>query len=236
METLAAEARAFGFRLTPTQEQLFNAYARELVAWNLRANLTSIAEPHEIQVKHFLDSLTCFLAIPDGLPLRTVLDVGSGAGFPGLPIKIYDPSLEVTLLESVAKKTDFLRHVAKLLDFQGLRVINGRAEALGQDPAHREAYDLVVARAVADLATLSEYCLPFCRVGGVFVAQKKAAIDAEIRNAAGAIATLGGELRRQVPVNLPGVEGRQLLVIVKTSPTPQRYPRRPGVPTKRPLI
>jgi 16S rRNA (guanine527-N7)-methyltransferase len=236
METLAAEAQAYGFRLTPDQEQLFTVYARELVAWNLRANLTSIAEPHDIQVKHFLDSLTCLLAIPAELEVRTVLDVGSGAGFPGLPIKIYDPSLEVTLLESVGKKTDFLRHMAGILNYQGLCVVNGRAEALGQDPAHREKYDLVLARAVAELAILSEYCLPFCRVGGVFIAQKKAAIDAEIRNATGAIATLGGELRRQLPVTLPRAESRQLLVIVKTSPTPPRYPRRPGVPAKRPLI
>lgn len=236
METFAAEARAFGFRLTPDQERLFALYSRELVAWNLRANLTSISEPHDIQIKHFLDSLTCLLAVPAGHEVRSVIDVGSGAGFPGLPIKIYDPTLDVTLLESVAKKTDFLDHMSRLLAFDGLHVINSRAETLGQDPAHREAYDLVLARAVAELAVLAEYCLPLCRVGGVFVAQKKVGIEAELRNATGAIATLGGELRRPIPITLPGAESRQLVVIVKTSPTPPRYPRRPGVPAKRPLI
>ena len=236
MQTLVTAAQALGFRLTPEQARLFQIYSDELVDWNRRLSLTTIVDPQDIQVKHFLDSLTCLSALPAGFRCSTVLDVGSGAGFPGLPIKIYDPSLQVTLLESVAKKAAFLEHVVTALGLTGVTVVTDRAEALGQNPDHRQRYDLVAARAVADLAVLAEYCLPFCRVGGYFVAQKKWGIDAELHNATGAVATLGGGPARQVAVHLPGLEQRQLIVVEKVRPTPPRYPRRPGLPAKRPLV
>lgn len=235
METLVSEARSLGLHITPAQARQFAMYAADLVAWNERANLTTIIGERDIQIKHFLDSLTCLWALPAKTDHTTVLDVGSGAGFPGLPLKIYDPSLQVTLLESVGKKTAFLAHVVERLGLTGVTVVTDRAESLGHNKAYRERYDVVVARAVADLAVLAEYCLPLCRVGGLFVAQKKAGIDAEMRGAAVAIATLGGGAVRQIDVALPGVDPRQLVVVEKARATPPRYPRRAGLPAKRPL-
>ncbi len=239
MQSLVNGAQALGFPLSPAQAQTFQRYADELITWNQRLNLTAITGPEDIRVKHFLDSLTCLQALrppiaPPTAP-RRVLDVGSGAGFPGLPLKIYDPSIHLTLLESAAKKARFLEGLVEHLGLTGVEVIADRAETLGQDPRYRETYDLVLARAVAELAVLSELCLPFCRIGGLFVAQKKAGIATEMKNAEGAIATLGGLLRQAIPVTLPTVAPRQLIVIEKVQATPSRYPRRPGLPAKRPL-
>lgn len=236
MEHLINGAKALGLPLSPSQVQAFQRYADELLAWNKRLNLTAITTPEGIQIKHFLDSLTCLLAIPPTSGPRRVIDVGTGAGFPGVPLKIYDPNIHLTLLESVRKKAAFLEHLVQTLDLQDVEIIVGRAETLGQDPRHRETYDVVVARAVAELPVLAEYCLPFCRVGGLFLAQKKAGIDEEIKSAEGAIDTLGGILHKVIPVNLPDTDPRQIIVVKKVRPTPPRYPRRVGVPAKRPLI
>jgi 16S rRNA (guanine527-N7)-methyltransferase len=235
MESLQTGAQALGLALSPVQVRLFQAYAGELVAWNQRLSLTAITSPEDIQVKHFLDSLTCLQALPPGFVCRRVLDVGSGGGFPGLPLKIFDPSLQVTLLETTVKKAVFLRHMVEYLGLTGVEVVAERAETLGQNPAYRGTYDLVVARAVAEMVVLAEYCLPFCRVGGLFVAQKKAGNAAEMTNAEGAVAALGGRMLPAIPVLLPGAEPRQLVVVEKVAATPSRYPRRPGIPTKRPL-
>jgi len=212
------------------------------VAWNEKFNLTAITDYDQVQIKHFLDSLTCLLA-DEGFT-RTIcqqsgiraIDVGAGAGFPGLPLKIVCPGLQLTLLEATGKKVGFLEHSVSRLGLEGVEVIKGRAEELGRDAAHRERYDLALARAVAELPVLVEYALPFCRLGGFFVAQKAADGDAEAKAAEGAIATLGGILRRIVHLELPHLaEPRSLAVIEKIAPTPEKYPRRPGTPSKRPI-
>jgi len=235
MESLLKGGQALGLTLSAAQLRLFQSYAEELAAWNQRLSLTAITSPEDIQVKHFLDSLTCLQALPPGFVCQRVLDVGSGGGFPGLPLKIHDPTLQVTLLETTIKKAEFLRHIVEHLGLMGVEVVAERAETLGQDPAYRETYDLVVARAVAEMAVLAEYCLPFCRVGGLFVAQKKAGAAAEMKNAQGAVTALGGRMLPAIPVLLPGAGPRQLVVVEKVSATPSRYPRRPGMPAKRPL-
>jgi 16S rRNA (guanine527-N7)-methyltransferase len=235
MEHLVSGALALGLSLQPAQVLLFQRYADELAAWNSRLSLTAITSPKDVQVKHFLDSLTCLQAIPPGFSVKRLLDVGSGAGFPGVPLKIYCPEVQLTLMEATSKKAEFLRQLVDVLGLQRVEVVADRAETLGQQAAYREQFDLVVARAVAEMAVLAELCLPFCRVGGLFVAQKKAGILAEMRAATGALEELGGQLQAVVPVHLPGVEPRQLLVVRKVAATPARYPRRPGMPAKRPL-
>jgi 16S rRNA (guanine527-N7)-methyltransferase len=234
LNLLQENARRFGWELTPAQVAAFQTYYDELVAWNERANLTAISGLEAVQIKHFLDSLTCLLAFPAGSGQR-VIDVGSGAGFPGLPLCIVRPDLRLTLLEAVGKKTDFLRAMVPRLGLAGVSIVQGRAEDVARDPEQREQYDIVLARAVAELRILAEYTLPFCRTGGIVIAQKRAGIDEEIASAARAISTLGGAVHACLSVELPGVEPRQLIVIAKTAATPPRYPRRAGMPEKRPL-
>jgi 16S rRNA (guanine527-N7)-methyltransferase len=234
MDLLTRYCPRFGCSLTPEQIIAFQVYSDELVAWNERANLTAITGAEAIEVKHFLDSLTCLQALPQGDGLL-VLDVGSGAGFPGLPLKIVRPDLRLSLLESVGKKVSFLQHMVQRLGLADVQILQGRAEDYGRQPEQRERYDVVFARAVAELRVLVELTLPFCRVGGVVIAQKRAGIDEEMRSAARAIDLLGGALDTALPVSLPDVEPRQLLVLDKVAPTPLRYPRRAGIPEKRPL-
>jgi len=242
MKLLSESARIMGLKLNDENLRAFGIYYRELVAWNEKFNLTAITDYDQVQVKHFLDSLTCLLADEDFTrticqqPGIRAIDVGAGAGFPGLPLKIVCPGLQLTLLEATGKKVGFLEHVVGRLELAGVEVIKGRAEELGRDAAHRERYDLALARAVAALPVLVEYALPFCKPGGLFVAQKGTDGDAEARAAEGAIATLGGVLRRIVHLELPYLaEPRSLVVIEKTALTPEKYPRRPGIPSKRPL-
>lgn len=234
MQLLRQQAALLGIDLTRGQLGLFQVYHDELQAWNERVNLTAIRGERDVQIKHFLDSLTCLQALPDATAPR-LLDVGSGAGFPGLPIKILRPDVRLSLLESVGKKAEFLSHVAARLGLADVRVLALRAEDAGQQADEREQYDVVAARAVAELRVLAEITLPFCRVGGIVIAQKRADIDDEIANAAQALVTLGGALRTCIPVVLPGVEPRQLVVIDKVTATPACYPRRAGIPEKRPL-
>jgi len=236
-----------GLELNEEHLRAFEIYYRELVAWNEKFNLTAITDYDQVQIKHFLDSLTCLLAVrsPKSEVLgRTLdlgaetkaIDIGAGGGFPGLPLKIVCPGLRLTLLEATGKKVGFLEHIVGRLGLEGVEVIKGRAEELGRDAAHRGGYDLALARAVAELPILVEYALPFCRPGGLFVAQKGARGDAEARAAEGAIAALGGVLRRIVHLELPPLaEPRSLVVIEKIAPTPEKYPRRPGIPSKRPI-
>ncbi len=247
MNLLFDGARQLGLKLNEERLKAFEIYYRELVAWNEKLNLTAITDYDQVQIKHFLDSLTCLLAVQGpksevrgrALDLGSgtrAIDIGAGAGFPGLPLKIVCPGLQLTLLEATGKKVGFLKHMVSCLELEGVEVIKGRAEELGRDAAHRERYDLALARAVAELPVLVEYALPFCRLGGIFVAQKGAEGDAEAKAAAGAMATLGGILRRIVHLELPHLsEPRSLVVIEKIAPTPEKYPRRPGIPSKRPL-
>jgi 16S rRNA (guanine527-N7)-methyltransferase len=233
LDLLAATANAWGLELGNGQLDQLAAYAAELLHWNARVNLTAISDEREVTIRHFLDSLRC--ALSWGAAPASLVDVGAGAGFPGLPLKILRPELRLTLIESVEKKAAFLRHVAAELGLGNVQVVVGRAESAGRDPAHREQYDVAVARAVAELRVLAEYCLPLCRVGGRFLAPKGAQVADELARAQAAVELLGGHVIAVEGVELPGVEPRTLVVIEKRAPTPAQYPRAAGVPAKRPL-
>jgi 16S rRNA (guanine527-N7)-methyltransferase len=235
MGHLAAQASAFGLTLSPEQLAQFQRYGELLREWNERINLTAIETPAEIEIRHFLDSLTCAIVTGD-LNGKRLVDVGTGAGFPGLALKILFPAMQLTLVESVAKKTRFLEVVAQELGLPAVTIRAERAEALGQQPAHREQYDWAVARAVAGLPTLVEYLLPLCRLGGSALAQKGESAPRELSEARLAIALLGGGEAELHTVELPGREERHYLVVIpKVAPTPASYPRAPGRPAKKPL-
>lgn len=224
-----------GVRLNQAQLAALAHYERELVAWNERFNLTAIRNAEEVHIKHFLDSLTCLLAMRDN-PTGQLIDIGTGAGFPGLVLKIALPALRLTLVESVGKKAEFCRHMVKQLKLDNVEVIQERAEILGQSEQHREQYDWAVARAVAAMPVLAEYLLPLVRVGGKMLGMKGESGPAEAHAAENAINVLGGHLRQLLRVTLPGVaEERYLIVIDKVAATSPAYPRRVGIPTKRPL-
>jgi 16S rRNA (guanine527-N7)-methyltransferase len=236
MRQLALTAQTlFGIRLTERQTLALARYEQELLEWNRKYNLTAIRDSEGIRVRHFLDSFSCVQAWQDSPP-RSLIDVGTGAGFPGIPLKILYPSMRVTLVESVGKKARFCRHIIETLELEGIEVIQRRAETLGQLPEHRETYDWAIARAVARLRVLSEYLLPLIRIGGTMLAQKGERGPAEIPPAENAMTLLGGHFRRMIPITLPGVaEERYLILVDKIAATPPKYPRKPGIPAKRPL-
>ncbi len=210
-------------------------YAKLLDEWSQKISLTSITDPDEVRIKHFLDSFSCDLVM-NGTAVNRVIDVGTGAGFPGLPLKLIYPQMHLTLVDSVAKKTAFLSEVVQKLNLSDVVVITERAEALGKMPRHREQYDWALARAVAGLPVLAEYLLPLVRVGGFMLAQKGETTEKELAEAEQAIKTLGGEPHMVTRVSLPGItDSRYLVVIKKVAPTPEKYPRRVGIPAKRPL-
>jgi 16S rRNA (guanine527-N7)-methyltransferase len=240
MQRLIDGAQALGLHLTDKQQAAFQLYYEELVAWNQKFNLTAITEYEQVQIRHFLDSLSCLLAEETRLALKRpqarMIDVGAGAGFPGIPLKLVCPNSRLTLLEATGKKVAFLEHLVDRLGVTTVTAIQARAEELAHLSGHREQYDLALARAVAELPVVVEYTLPFCRLGGWVVAQKGEAGAAEAWTAERAIRLMGGELCRVVPVELAGLpEDRSLVVIEKIGPTPARYPRRPGIPSKKPL-
>jgi 16S rRNA (guanine527-N7)-methyltransferase len=235
MDSLISGARSLlNLELTPAQLAGFQAYADLLRDWNEKFNLTAIKDAQGVQIKHFLDSLSLLKVLrPAALKL---VDVGTGAGFPGLPLKIIYPQIQLTLVEATGKKIAFCEAVVEKLKLSGVQIVKARAEELGQDPAHREQYDWVVARAVAEMPVLAEYLLPLTKRGGHALAQKGEGAPAETQTAEGAVKKLGGELEQIIPVELPGiVETRYLVVFKKIAATPPRFPRRPGVPAKMPL-
>lgn len=236
VKTLAQNVKeVVGLRLSAAQMSAMECYERELLKWNTRFNLTAVRDSDGVQVKHFLDSLTCILAMRD-TTVNKIVDVGTGAGFPGLPLKIACPTMHLTLVESVGKKADFCRHVVKTLALEGVEVVQERAETLGQLAAYREQFDWALARAVAAIPVLVEFLLPLVRVGGRALSMKGESGPAEAQTAERAMRVLGGHLRQLMPVHLPGVvEERYLVVVDKVAATPNNYPRRVGVPAKRPL-
>ena len=235
--TLITGAEALGIRLSDAQTRQFARYHAELARWNERVNLTAITDWQAAQSLHFLDSLSAALALPREMRQSgAFIDIGSGGGFPGLPLKLAFPGMRGTLVEATAKKTAFLSHVCETLDLPNVSVRAGRAETLAHDGALREAFDITLARAVAEVAALAELTLPFARIGGLVVLHKKADIADELERALGAIETLGGRLRQVLPVTIPGLpDDRALVALEKVRPTPTRYPRRPGIPAKSPI-
>ena len=232
---LRTGAHALKIDLTPGQLDQFSRYADLLIEWNLRFNLTSIVDPRDIVIKHFLDSLSAARSIPPG-PIK-LIDVGAGAGLPGIPIKLARPEISLTLLEATRKKCDFLHAVIDGLKLDNAFVVNARAEEAGRLTRHREQYDVAIARAVADLPVLAEYLLPFVKVGGVAVAQKAGAVGDEVDRAETAILLLGGLDGEIIKVRVPGLEDeRTLIVMEKITATPGDHPRRTGVPSKKPLL
>ena len=236
MEKLTQDAQTLlNLRLSARQVGCFERYEKELLEWNEKFNLTAIRDAEGVRTKHFLDSLTCVQAWRE-TPPTSMIDIGTGAGFPGIPLKILYPGLSLTLVESVGKKAEFCRHVVKTLGLERVEVVQARAEEIGQNKKYRERFDWAVARAVAGLPTLAEYLLPLVRVGGGVLAQKGESGPAEAQAAEKSIRLMGGRLRQLYKVNLPGVvEDRYLVVIDKTAATPANYPRRVGVPLKTPI-
>jgi 16S rRNA (guanine527-N7)-methyltransferase len=238
MDKLIAGAKKLGLQLNPRQIEQFSIYYQELTDWNRRMNLTAITDYEEVQIKHFLDSLTVTLAFPQPIKkdLR-IIDVGTGAGLPGAPLKILIPEIKLALLDATTKKAKFLHHLKQKLGLDDIEIVVGRAEDIARQTRYREKFDIVLSRAVAGLPTLVELTLPFCTIGGRFIAQKKAGVDSEINEAVKAIHTLGGRLRETKRINLEEFgEERWLIVIDKISPTPPQHPRRPGVPSQRPIV
>ena len=234
MDYLEEYEGKLGISLTAEQLERFARYQALLLEWNQRINLTAAKSAQEIQVRHFVDSLTCMLATGD-LNGRSLIDIGSGAGFPGLPLKIVNPHMELVLVESVEKKGGFLKEVVQELNLAKVSVVMDRAEVIGHKPEHRQRYDWAVARAVAPLSPLLEYLLPLCRVGGHALAQKGARAEEELLSSREAIEILGGKVVDQIPVPLTGEADAKLIVIEKLRDTPRKFPRRVGIPMKRPL-
>lgn len=223
--------------LEPTASVLddFFAFKALLVEWNEKINLTTITDERDIVIKHFLDSLSC---LKSGLDFshKTVLDLGTGGGFPGVPLKIYDRSIQMTLLDSLNKRISYLKLVGDALNFDQMTYLHSRAEDAAVKPEYREGYDIVVSRAVANMSTLSEYCLPYVKVGGYFVAQKTVDALPEIETAEKAIELLGGRVERIVEGSVPFSELKHNLVLIrKEKSTPKKYPRKAGMPSKSPL-
>ena len=235
MERLREKAAAFGIKLSDHQLEQFETYYEMLVEKNKVMNLTAITEKNEVIDKHFADSLAL---IKSGVSLtgQKILDIGTGAGFPGIPLKIAFPELDIVLLDSLNKRIKFLNEVIEALGIEKITAIHGRAEDYAKDAAYREQYDLCVSRAVANLATLSEYCLPYVKVDGMFVPYKSGEIDEEVKESSKAVKILGGKIEDVVKFELPGTDiGRSFVKIHKVKNTAKKYPRKAGMPSKEPI-
>lgn len=235
MDELGAMASTLGVSLSAAQLAQFARYEALLLEWNQRMNLTAIREPEQIRVRHFLDSLSLAGVMGD-MAGASLVDVGAGAGFPGLPLKILFPTMALTLIESVAKKARFLEAVCSALMLENVLILAQRVELVAHQVEHREQYDWAVARSVAELRVLVEYLLPLLRVGGMMAAQKGEGVQEEMSAAGRALSLLGGSPPGLRTVQLPTVERPHYLVLIrKERPAPSGYPRQPGMPAKRPL-
>ena len=225
----------YGIQLTDKQLDELTVYYQLLIEWNEKINLTAITDPQEVAVKHMIDSLSCYehQYFPSGCH---VIDIGTGAGFPGLPLKIYRPDICLTLFDSLKKRLTFLQQVVSDLKLSETTMIHARAEEGGRKRELREQYDVVLSRAVARLNVLSELCLPFVKVGGYFIALKGAQYESERAEAEQAVAMLGGKIVAVKPVKLPGLDDKRAIIYIrKEHHTPATYPRKAGIPEKKPL-
>ena len=227
--------RELGITLDEIQKKQVTDFYEYLVEKNKVMNLTGITEFQEVLVKHFLDSLACVKAV-DMSRIKRIMDIGTGAGFPGVPLKIAFPHLEACLLDSLKKRVNFLEETFQMLKLENITAIHGRAEEYAKNKQYRETYDLCVSRAVSNLATLSEYCLPYVKTGGYFISYKSGTVQEEVEQAQKAVKILGGKIQDVVYFQLPDSEiQRSLVVIEKIKATPGRYPRKAGTPLKEPL-
>jgi 16S rRNA (guanine527-N7)-methyltransferase len=240
MQKLIDGAQKLGINLNDKQITQFKLYYQQLVSWNKKFNLTTITDYQEVQIKHFLDSLTVTLALTKEelrQPGFSIIDIGTGAGFPGIPLNIFLPESRLVLLDSRAKKATFLQHIIEQLELSHAEIVVGRAEEIAHQPLFRQNFTLVVSRAVASLPTLVELALPFCQIGGKFVAQKKGEIEQEVVQASKAIEALGGKLKQVKKIELEELSDERYLVIIdKIYPASGKYPRRPGIPMRRPIL
>lgn len=235
-EELAKAAAEYGISLSDTQMEQYNRYFELLVEWNEKINLTAITEPKEVAIKHMIDSITAYdeNLFKDG---TTVIDVGTGAGFPGLPLKIFCPEIKLTLMDSLNKRIKFLQTVVEELGLKDVECVHARAEEGARNKKYRESFDIAVSRAVARLPILCEYCLPFVKKGGHFIALKGMQYNDEAEEAVKAIKVMGGSKTEIRPVKLPELDDkRAVITITKTMPTPKAYPRKAGTPTKNPIV
>lgn len=240
LDDFQTQLQEFDIELNDVQLQQFMRYYELLVEWNSFMNLTAITEFHEVLTKHFVDSLSIVKAIDlknaGGNQIQKVIDIGTGAGFPGIPLKIVFPDLKITLLDSLNKRIKFLNEVISELGMKDIEALHGRAEDYAKPDQRREQYDLCVSRAVANLATLSEYCIPYVKRDGYFISYKSEKSAEELSEAKKAIQILGGCIDKQVELTLPNSEiYRNLVVIKKVKVTPGRYPRKSGLPSKEPI-
>lgn len=225
----------FNISYTDRMIEQFNLYYDILIQWNKFMNLTGITEYYDVTVKHFIDSLS-IVKIIDMTNVTSLIDVGTGAGFPGVPIKIIFPHIKICLLDSLNKRVKFLNEIISKLDLDNISALHGRAEEIAKRGEYREKYDLCVSRAVANLSSLSEYCLPFVKKGGQFISYKSSDIDKELLSSKHAISVLGGKIEDIIKFKLPNTDiDRSLILINKVNETNRKYPRKAGMPTKEPL-
>ncbi|GIP22375.1 16S rRNA (guanine(527)-N(7))-methyltransferase RsmG [Paenibacillus sp. J22TS3] len=225
-----------GMELSEHQLNQFEIYFKELVAWNEKMNLTGITERNQVYLKHFYDSLSLSFYMEMG-KISNLIDVGSGAGFPGIPLKIAFPHLRLTIVDSLNKRIGFLKHVVDALQLEQVKLIHGRAEDVAKLAEHRDSYDLATARAVARMAVLNEFCLPFVKPGGTFTAMKGNDPEEELKEAAFSLKELKGSVVKNFKFSLPVEQSeRHIILIKKTAATPKKYPRKAGTPLKSPLI
>ena len=233
IEKMQEKSNDLGIHFSVEQTEQFFEYMNLLIEWNEKMNLTAIIEPEEIILKHFIDSITILKEIPDGSKL---VDVGTGAGFPGIPLSIMNSTLKITLVDSLNKRLIFLQEVISKLQLQNVEIVHARAEEFGQNKKYRESFDIATSRAVANLSTLSEYLIPLVKLGGKTINMKAANAKEEINEAQKAIDTLGGTIEKVEEFSLPQSDiGRTVIIIKKDKKTPIKYPRKPGTPSKEPI-
>ena len=232
-DELIIQAKKIDVILDEEQIQKFYKYMELLLEWNEKINLTAIVEPRDVILKHFVDSLTICKELQKN---KTLADIGTGAGFPGIPVKILRPDLDITLIDSLNKRVNFLTMVIEALKLEKIIALHGRIEDFGKNKKYREKFDYVTSRAVANLSTLSEYMIPLVKIGGKCICMKGSNIDEELKNAEKAIKILGGKIEKVDTFLLPDTDmGRNIILIKKESITPSKYPRKAGIPTKEPI-